>query len=362
MNRSTSNTLNRLIMNIDPYIELSKKFSKLRHPAWSYCSTAVMIALLLLWSFLCRSCVNGDGSGGLNGGNGTLISGSGTGSGDHGKGRGAGKSGDGSGKEKASGRIGLGKNNDEPQTTPAGENSRQATPQQQVINLPASQVFAQSANVESIKQLAPPKVKTPTSQNTGGAPSGVSGIAGSGFYGVRAGSNARVLFLVDMSGSMGGRASGENGKTQMDVLKNELYKSIFGSAKKIGKANWQQGGFIIAAFDDMTKVFPEKKICRYKDKNNMKEAAKFIASIYPRGGTGFKQAWKNSVKLIKENDIDIVYFLTDGAGDADDKWILELLKKEVSKKLVVNCISLGADRKFMEKIAKKRKGKYVCLK
>ena len=94
----------------------------------------------------------------------------------------------------------------------------------------------------------------------------------------------------------------------------------------------------------------------------MKEAAKFITSIQPRGGTGFKQAWKTSVKLIKENDIDIVYFLTDGAGDADDKWILELLKKKSSKKLVVNCISLGAERPFMEKIAKKRKGRYVCRK
>lgn len=349
-------------MNIDPYIELSKKSRSLRHPAWSYCSTALMIALLLLWSVLCRSCVNGDGSGGLNGGNGSLISGSGTGSGDHGKGRGAGKSGDGTGREKATGSIGLGKNNDEAQTAPAGENAPQAVPQQQVINLPANKVFARGADIESIKQLAPPKVKTPTDKNTGGAPSGVSGIAGSGFYGVRSGSNARILFLVDMSSSMGSPASGEQGKTQMDVLKNELYKSIFGSVKKIGKANRQQGGFIIAAFDDMTEVFPPQKICRYKDKDNMKEAAKFISSIHPRGGTGFKQAWKKSVKLIKDNDIDIVYFLTDGVGDADDKWILELLKKETGKKLVVNCISLGDDREFMEKIAKKRKGKYVCLK
>jgi uncharacterized SAM-binding protein YcdF (DUF218 family) len=79
--------------------------------------------------------------------------------------------------------------------------------------------------------------------------------------------------------------------------------------------------------------------------------------------TSTEENMKFSLDIIKEKDIDTVYFMTDGMpGDNfNDQWLLEQLKRHHLTKLKIHCISVGMDQQFMKKIADHTHGKYIYI-
>ena len=319
---------------------------------------SVMLSFVCFWAFCCRGCIDNSAHGiGFGSGGGSDF-GTGPGSGNAGDGPGAGKKGDNKGKfAQAQGTAGIGKD-----AKPAG--TANPSSGQYAIDgapdTPAAPLLTQPPlHIESIAQeVTPPTpVKVVAKIQTGGAPQGRKG-----FYGVSVKASARVLYIVDCSGSMGAQSQEIPGKTRIDVMKMELKKAIFGNRA----SKYSSGGFSIVKFESNATSYPPKKkgLCKYSDQKRMKEAEEFIDQMFDTGGTMMKTAWSAALEIIKKSNVDTVNFLTDGEpGDNfDPAWLQQAVKKaKLRGRLTVNCISIGGHRGLMKKIAEDFKGSYVVI-
>ena len=327
------------------------------------------LSLTTCWAVCCRSCVadltghstgfgtNSYGSAGAN----SNVPNPNSDSGNSGDGPGAGKAGkNGSapGKfDQAKGVDGIGK--DAVSTNHDNKLNPQAAAgiNQQPNDNP--EIMQPPVHVENIARETPPPVpeKVVTPQISGSAPR-----RGQSFYGVAVRKTSRILFIVDCSGSMSANSSKIAGKARIDVLKMELEKALFVNISK-----YSTGGFAIVKFDDDAKLFPKKKnkLCQYSDTKLMQEAKDFVDQLYPTGGTNMKKAWNAAVDVIKKQNIDTVYFLTDGepGDDFDPAWLKKTLKKSrINNKLTINCIAIGDAGLFlMKKIANDYRGSFVLI-
>ena len=118
---------------------------------------------------------------------------------------------------------------------------------------------------------------------------------------------------------------------------------------------------MMIAFNHHTRQFPKKKLCRYGERREMKEAVEFIDGLTAGGGTNMRPAWQLALQEIKRHGITTVYFLTDGEdGEGlQAPELLGMIHAEAPRGLVVHCFAIGRDQKFMEEVAKARKGRYV---
>lgn len=318
---------------------------------WPFVKLSAVLALAALWAYYCSSCMRQtqphDGTTQQSTGSG---GGNGTGAGASGDGPGAGKSGSGSGKSAEQPRKES--SGSSTQTGQPGNDGTSKNHQESAVNGDAvkkSAVTAQPRQVESLSRTArPPETHSGNGGNVTGR---------KGFYGIATGQSTRAVFIVDTSGSMGSMSRELPDKTRVDVLKIELIKSIFDPKRK------SVGGFVILSFNSGVKRFPQKNLCRYRNTKDMKEARSFIDSLSPGGGTMMCSAWQEALNIIKEKDIDTVYFMTDGMpGDSfNDQWLKEKLKQHRLNKLKIHCISVGMDQQFMKEIADHTKGKYIYI-
>lgn len=318
----------------------------------------VMLVLILLWAYFCRGCISLSGGSSLGFGSGGSNFGTGPGSGNSGDGPGAGKNGDNKGKfDDAQGRAGIGKDASEPGTanpssgTLAIDGTTAATAAVVLTKLPL--------HIEHIEQtvVTPPPVQTPVTLQTGGTVQGRKG-----FYGISVRENARILFIVDCSGSMGSGSTEIVGKNRLEVVQMELEKVIFNK----NRSKYSTGAFAIIKFSDDAQQFPppKKGLCRYTDQKNLKQSQEFIDLLQPGGSTNMKKAWLTAMEMIKKYRIDTVYFLTDGEpGDGfDTLWLKENMKKNHVKPITVNCITVGGHGKMlMQTIAKEFRGSFIFI-
>ena len=118
------------------------------------------------------------------------------------------------------------------------------------------------------------------------------------------------------------------------------------------------------SFSNAVKRFPTDKLCRYRNRSTMLQAEEYInLQLQASGGTMMKKAWQNAIEAIKAENIDEVFFLTDGqpGDDFSLAWLLNRLQQELPNRLKVHCIALGGERKFMRQLAEKRRGSYTCI-
>ena len=322
-----------------------------KHWGRAFIYLLLYLALAGIWSYYCASCIRSNGSSygktngsGAGGGNGLGASASGTGSG-------AGDSGSGSGKNTpAAQKQSAGSGNKSGETGSQGKSSdttQSGTPGDTSRSIDA--VSSAPQQIESIARHQPsPAVKAGNAGNIAGR---------KGFYGVETALSTRSIFIVDTSGSMGAMSREMRGSTRVEVLQQELIKSIFDPKRKA------IGGFIIFSFNSTTRRFPEKNICRYRNRKTMQEARQFIESLQAGGGTMMQQVWEKALESAKEEKTDTIYFMTDGIpGDNfNDQWLLERLKRHHLTKLKIHCISVGMDQQFMKKIADHTHGKYIYI-
>ncbi len=350
----------------DPRLEIRRPPEAPRHPARPYIFLLFGILLLFLWAWWTRPAAPPPtGTAGVaQTAGGGLGSGSGSGGSDHGNGPGSGDRGDGPGAgEQGEGRGGGGSDSGS-----GSSSGSHVAADSNGAALTASANGSSGGGVEHAPE-APPKTRAmpfqavnpePAAAAVKAAPGAAEGRRG--FYGVEVSGTGRVLFLVDISGSMGGPSQEERSKTKMDILQFELRKAICGGPALTEQSYRRSGSFFIIGFDHQQIQFPDANLCRYRDRKAMAAAMEFIdQKIAPRGGTLMRPAWAKAAVLIREQNIRTVYFLTDGEDNnglgADE--LLAFLGKEIPRMVVVHCIAIGHDQEFMRKVADERKGKYV---
>ena len=143
----------------------------------------------------------------------------------------------------------------------------------------------------------------------------------------------------------------------------ELKKAIFSG--NINRSS--TGAFGIISFSNAAKTFPpqEKALAQYTNNEDMQKAKDFINMLRPGGGTNMKTAWEAAIKLIKKNNIDTVYFLTDGEpGDGfDPYWLQDTFKKSNLRSGVkIHSIAIGGNGQgLMKKVADLYNGSFVFI-
>lgn len=322
----------------------------------------LLLLLLVLWWFLTIPKQPTAGSGGGTG-TGSAPSGEGAGSGDHGNGPGSGERGAGPGSGQQGDGTGAGKQGDGTgSTAPApgdagqgaggaqtGDASRNDGGEAAAAAAPPQEEAKPQPVVHAFRSDPPPKARSGGDRRESGR-TGVSGSSGyRGFYGLKVSTQAKVLFLVDTSGSMAG--------PRIATLKQELKKAL--GLDRSGKRP-SAGSFIIIGFNSDTIKFPAEGMAHYGNKQEMAKAEEFIdIGLHAGGGTAMTPAWQEALQEAKTHQISAIYFLTDGEGELTTGSLLALIDQAGLPKLAVSCIAIGHDQSYMREVAKKRGGKYV---
>ena len=289
---------------------------------------------------------------------GTGKSGMGTGSGSHGRGTGRGQGTFGTSKLKS------GTGNSKKAQAEGPENAAPPAVQKTAVVQPAKIVSAKPTQSRTENSKAPLKILSTDAasedtatiyrpgKNTGsGSPAGTS----SGFFGVEI--TGSSLFLLDVSGSMA--SSGNEGKSRIDLVKQEMEKTLSSKYKDAQKRK-SRDRFRIVCFSSSFSFFPDQNLGAYKFSSlrEMSAAIDFIKQLSPSGSTNMKQAWDLIIPILQREEIKSVYFLSDGdPTDCTPENLLAQLKAEVPK-LTIHTISMGQASALLQSIAKQHNGQY----
>jgi len=345
----------------DPATEAAQPPRNDRRRAAPLAAWLLAISMIIGWAFLCRSCIHSVDTPFISvaqhlPANGGSNHGRGSGSGDSGNGPGAGEQGSGAGRIDAPADSGTGSTNDAPGNAVPG--SGQERRDGRLANTPQRRQLPQQSKVESLARPLPRSVPRTPVKTTGGSVAGRKG-----FYGVESSRNGKSIFIVDVSGSMVSPSSEYPGKTRLEVMKMELRKTLFQGQTLTEDSYNRSGGFVIIAFSDNVRIYPQQKLCRYRNRSAMKDAKKFIdQQLYPGGSTVMRPAWKKALAAAIDESADEIFFLTD--GESQDNLTFEWLQKlfrNLPGKVKVHCIALGINQEFMKKAAAERRGQYIYI-
>lgn len=193
--------------------------------------------------------------------------------------------------------------------------------------------------------LAPPR-----NQEKPGEQSADSGKRG--FYGQEVSGSKRIVFLVDLSGSMG--STTQEGVSRLHVLKRELLQAIRPSKDETPPV----GAFRIIAFESDCRLYPDSGSCRFRDRRMLQKIERAINSWEPGGNTAMLRGWEQLFAFLEKTRVDTVFFLSDGEPtDCSDENLLTRLEA-LPQRLIVNCISVGKRSELLKEIAKRHNGRY----
>jgi HEAT repeat protein len=168
------------------------------------------------------------------------------------------------------------------------------------------------------------------------------------YHGVPVLSN-RIVFVMDMSGSMSETTGAE---TRMDQAKKELSRvlSQLGSTAQVN----------MIFFDDRIEPWHKGLV---PVRQNLKEAQAVVQRLAPRGQTNIF----DSLELaFAHRDADTIYLLSDGDPTngrviEPDDILREVRKMNRLRQIVIHTISFGSSR-FMRTLAAENGGQYVEIK
>ncbi|TAL36128.1 MAG: VWA domain-containing protein [Spirochaetes bacterium] len=203
------------------------------------------------------------------------------------------------------------------------------------------------------------------------------------YYGVKTGGK-NIVFVIDISGSMEGRAEGNIS----DQLRAQAAERLAG---KVGSMiGGRIGGYVSSGIaSETTKLASAKRelkpaimglnettrftIVTFSDgvatwKDDLTVATKsdkaigyaFVMNLSTQGGTS---AMAGIARAFMVPGVDTIFFLSDGyPSDAGGDQIVEAVKAmNQGRGIQVNTIGLGDDKdeKFLKKLAKENGGKYI---
>jgi HEAT repeat protein len=178
------------------------------------------------------------------------------------------------------------------------------------------------------------------------AAAGAAGVTT--YYGVPIVST-RIIFCLDISGSMSAEVVAGGKENRLDQAKKELIR-VLQSLDKETKFN-------MIFFDDRLEPFAARMVPL---ESYLKKAVPFITALQPRGGTNIYDTLELA---FTDPTCDTIFLLSDGdptAGKfvAPDEILREIRRKNRARQVVIHTISLGKSD-FMKKIAEDNGGEYV---
>jgi len=188
------------------------------------------------------------------------------------------------------------------------------------------------------------------------------------FYGIQT-SSKRVVFCIDVSGSMDFPLDGRDGKKppRIETAKRELVQAL--------TALPEDAKFSIVVYNAEVDVW--KRRLQSATLRNKQAARKFVDRLEPAGATNIFDALVTSIEVAVEPskrkhdvpDADTIFFLTDGRPTngkiVDPHQILdEVTRRNRLAGLVIHTIGVSKDqnRGFLLNLAKKNGGRYVAHK
>lgn len=183
------------------------------------------------------------------------------------------------------------------------------------------------------------------------------------FYGIRIVSK-RILFVIDISGSMNQPATGGGNRTKLEVAKNELERAILGLP--------EGAAFNIIFYHHEVSVWRRGMI--EADGRDRRRAVEFVQGIEGDGNTNIHDALERAFHLVgmgatdKEYEVgaDTIFFLSDGLPNrgkiVDPNGILAEVKRWNSlRRVKIHTVGVGPDHDaaFMRALAASSGGEYV---
>jgi hypothetical protein len=160
--------------------------------------------------------------------------------------------------------------------------------------------------------------------------------------------NAHVTFVIDVSGSMGEAAGA--GKTKLDVVKDELIKTI----KAFDKRYW----FNMYFYSDFCSRWKDK--LQKATEENKTAAMNYVRGLGPMKMTNISYALR---KAADDPDTDTIILLSDGkptVGITDTTALLQDVRKwNKFKKIKISTVGMaGCDPAFLQELARQNGGSY----
>jgi Mg-chelatase subunit ChlD len=172
--------------------------------------------------------------------------------------------------------------------------------------------------------------------------------------------SSRVIFIIDISGSMSSstQKTDDKGRSQslkkIEYAKNELINAVRQLKKK--------AMFNLYFFES---TFTKWKPRMVRASAGAKTAAvKWVQSMGPRGGTNIYDTVEDA---LGDPNVDTIYLLSDGSP-GQGKWtrmediLREVKKINEHKNVQINTISFGQDSELMRKLAEQNGGQYIYKK
>lgn len=185
------------------------------------------------------------------------------------------------------------------------------------------------------------------------------------FYGIRT-SSKRVVFCLDVSGSMEWSLAGQNekGPPRLDKAKEELVKALNGLP--------EDARFAIVVYS--TDVRAWKKNLEPASPKNKASARKFVEDLKPEGATNVFDALAAAMEIAappakgREPGADTIFFMTDGQPThgkvIDPHQILdEVTRRNRVLGVTLHTVGVSKDQNaaFLLNLAKRNGGRYVAF-
>lgn len=178
------------------------------------------------------------------------------------------------------------------------------------------------------------------------------------FFGSEVKSN-RVIFIIDISGSMSGSMAqanrnqprGQNGNRKIDVAKNELMNAV----RKLGKKAY----FNLFQFHTTYESWQPHMV--RATRRSKASALEWINRMQPTGGTNIFDPLE---KALQDPNVDTIYLLSDGSPGsgkytATEDILREIRKINQFKGVKINTVGIRSNKALMEGLAKQNGGEYV---
>ncbi len=164
----------------------------------------------------------------------------------------------------------------------------------------------------------------------------------------------RCVFLVDASGSMAAKIGTDKKRTRYDEVRTQLYSAV----EKLPDDQLFNICFYASGVNPM---WPELRAARGEDRKTVLDRIK--ASNFTPGGTNI---FDSIERAFGDAQIDTIYLLSDGEPSAgritDVTQIADLVRRwNYGRQVVIHCVSVGINSKFMERLAHESGGEYVFV-
>ena len=170
--------------------------------------------------------------------------------------------------------------------------------------------------------------------------------------------NEKIIFIIDLTGSMGTQTP--EGLSRIEAMKKELISMLTLRPQKSGEET-ARGSFFLVEYESSVKYFPpEKSLYPFNSILHVETALRHIEKLTANGGTSMGAAWNAVFGLTDENEINTIFFLTDGEPtDCTEADVLRMVNAWNSKrKIQINCIAIGRESNLLRRLAKENRGVY----